>query len=368
MIIRKIFFLNIILLAVVLLSSGCSGISIKESKILPSHKTYKLAYSNQKYRSQKLDFSTAHDLLTITSYKEVSVLDLNNNSEPKTITSPDSRITNSQFIDNGNKYLLATVNLLQIWNTENWKLSKQLNAAKVSRMSGVSSDSKYLYFDSTVWQTSNYEKLTEELDDDISPNSLDFSKSNQYLATAGHYYGIAVYDLKSSHYLDKMPHYEGGVKIQFLDDDNFLASYGAKLDIYKGGYLAKQLGLFNVKSQKRIQNYSPFSRITCWVNDPDRGVLVSLFSGDIVFLDPQFNVTHKWHVDSPVNVCTRAENQEIWLGTEKSGVYKLTPDLMRLSLEYETPNSIEDLKISPDNKYLGLVESIPGATVVKVLY
>jgi hypothetical protein len=365
---QKYFYVKLILIASVLLSSGCSGIFVTESNTFSSHKTYKLAYSNQKYRSQKLHFSRAHDLLTITSYDEVSILDLNNKSALKTITSPDSKITNSQFFDNGKKYLMATMQSLQIWNTENWKLSKQLIASRPSGMSGVSSDYKYLYFDRTVWQTSNYEKLTKNIAEDHSPNDLGFSKSNQYLATAGHYYGIAVYNLKSRQYLDKMPHYEGGVKVQFLDDDNFLASYGAKLDIYKGGYLAKQLGLFNVKSQKRIQNYSPFSRITCWVNDPDRGVLVSLFSGDIVFLDPQFNVTHKWHVDSPVNVCTRAENQEIWLGTEKSGVYKLTPDLMRLSLEYETPNSIEDLKISPDNKYLGLVESIPGATVVKVLY
>ncbi len=227
----NIYSAKLLLLITVLLTSGCSVIFITESNIFSSHKTYKLAYSNQKYRSQKLEFSTTHDLLTITSYKEVSILDLNNNSEPKTITSPDSRITNSQFIDNGDKYLLATINSLQIWSTEKWKLSKQLNVTRFSRMSGVSSDSKYLYFDSTVWQMSNYEKLTEYLGEDNSPNGLDFSKSNQYLATAGHYYGIAVYDLESRQYLDKMPHYEGAQKVQFLDDDYFIASYDAKLDI-----------------------------------------------------------------------------------------------------------------------------------------
>lgn len=354
-------------LILILFSTACSlkNIDVKENDISSSNPQHELIYTSQQYSDQKLNFFPGQNLITNTDYKEVSIVDFNNNKLLEKIISPDSKITNSLFINNGKEYLLSTDNTLQIWSTQDWKLIKQLDSINLTKISGLSSDFKYLYFDGSIWLTENYEKFMS-FEEGPSPNSFDFSSDNKYFITAGHYAGSLIIDLDNKKQTKLTNNIKGVKKVSFRNDNNFYASYEARLDINNGGYLSKKIGLFDVTNNELIKNFHPSSRITCWVNDPQHGLLVSLYNGDIVLLNHQFDITHKWDIEDHITVCPQANNSDIWLGSDKSGVYRLNLNTHLLTQEYIIQNTILDLKISVDNKYFGMVELIPGETISKV--
>lgn len=354
-----------LLLIAVFLLPGCSGKELEDSRVSRSIKPLELAYSRQQYNDQKLSFSTTGNLLAVTGYKDVTVVDLTDNSVLQILKSPDSKITNSQFLDDGKKYLLATDETLQIWSATDWKMNKQIKAAQISKLSGVSPDSVYLYFDAAIWRMDDYQKIIE-IGEEPSPNDLDFSAGNNYLAVAGHYSGVLAVDRQARMRVKGNNPLKGVNKVRFLDEASYYASYGAVLDIENGGYLASRLGLFQITSGELIKSYSPPSRITCWTSDPKHGVLVALHNGDVVLLDHQLGEVRHWHLPAPANVCEQDKNMDVWFGTAKSGVYKLDLKRMTLSHEYRIENPIFDLQVSPDGKYLGVVEMMPGETIAKV--
>jgi hypothetical protein len=94
--------------------------------------------------------------------------------------------------------------------------------------------------------------------------------------------------------------------------------------------------------------------------------LVGLLNGDILLLSDEFEITQKWHIEDNMEVCSQVGNNDLWLGSESSGVYKLDLSKMTLSHEYRTKVIISDLTASPDGKYLALVESPPGQSIVKL--
>ena len=56
------------------------------------------------------------------------------------------------------------------------------------------------------------------------------------------------------------------------------------------------------------------------------------------------------------------------MGGNQSGVYKIDLNNEVLSHPLTGKNPINDLKLSHDDKYLGLVETIPGESIVKIYY
>ncbi len=74
----------------------------------------------------------------------------------------------------------------------------------------------------------------------------------------------------------------------------------------------------------------------------------------------------KWHIEDNMEACSQGFNNDYWLGSKSSGLYKLDLSKMTLSQEYRTKNRISDLAASTDEKYLALVESPQGQSIVKL--
>ena len=130
--------------------------------------------------------------------------------------------------------------------------------------------------------------------------------------------------------------------------------------------MPETLGLLSVKKKDILETFSRGSRISCWVNTPTSGLLVSLYNGDIYLLNPQLDIQAKWHVNDFFRSCSLANNGDVWLGGDKTGLYKTNIKQRVISHEYETSHAIYTLKISSDNRYLGFTEQYPGETLVKV--
>jgi hypothetical protein len=361
----------IFLVAAIFFISGCSTITAFEPETTPIKKSdnkYESVFQKNDNSIYLLDFISQKDQAVLSGPEEIHIIDLRTGNLIKKLLTPDSQITSCYIANNDKNLFLFTTNTMQEWDTNNWKLTRQLKATKYhpNRLSGHSENEELLYFADAIWSQPSFTKMCESVDGTV-PNGYAFSPDNLYFVSAGHY-GISITDIKAGKWSGITYFGNGATQASFRDNNSFYASYGAKLDITKGGYLPEELGLFSVKKKERFKTFSPSSRISCWVNSHDSGLLVSLYNGDIYLLNQQFDIQTKWHIDDHVNVCSRGGNGDIWLGTEKSGLYKADLDKLAITHEYKTSNSIFKLKVSSDSRYLGFEEEIlPGGTLTKIL-
>jgi len=340
--------------------------AVETSSIIKTAPSLNQIYKHREYSDQKLNFISNTNLLAISDVEKAIIIDLKDQSLVKKLYSADSMIKSSTPTQNGKKLVISTDMSTQVWDTTNWKLLKQFNAKQASKLSGISSNGNILYFDGTLWSLGTYEKI-KYFGNEIDPGSYDFSNDNQYFITSEHHFGAVIIPVNSNNNDILSNRISNLEKVKFRSDNNYYAGYDAKFIVKQGGYRAKSIGLFNLKSNDLINSYSPNSRITCWtVNDSDE-ILMGLFNGDIVLLNDKLEITHKWHVDNDhIYTCEEGNNNEVWLGGRKTGAYKADLTSKTLTKIHETTNMITDIKVSPDNKYLGMTEFLTGESVVKI--
>jgi len=340
--------------------------NIKTSSIVKATSNYKQVYEKQAYTNQKINFLSAGHSLAISDSSDVLIVNLKNNKIIKKLKTPDSMITSSFASKSGNRFILSTDMSTQIWDTQSWELLKKFDAKQLSKLSGISPNGDILYFDSTLWSLDNY-KIIKNTGDELQPGSYAFSNDSQYFITSEHRFGAIITHIKDKDDGITTTRINNIDKTKFRSDNNYYVSYNAKFIVEQGGYLAGTIGLFNIERHDVINSYTPGSRITCWTVNNNNGILVSLFNGDIVLLNEKLKITHKWHIDNDhIYTCINANNNDIWLGGKKTGLYKAELTGKTLTKTYETSNMITGLKISDDNKKLGLVEAITGGSIVKI--
>jgi len=355
----------ILIISLITASCAFNASNIKTSPIITSASNYKLVYEKQAYADQKINFISAGHTLAISDSSDVLIVILKNNKIIKKLKTPDSIITSSFASENDNRFILSTDMSAQIWDTQNWKLLKKFDAKKLSKLSGISPNGDILYFDSSLWSLDSYEKI-KNTGNGLQPGSYDFSNDGQYFITSEHRFGAIITHINNKDDGITINRISNIDKAKFSSDNNYYASYNAKFIVEQGGYLAETIGLFNIEKHDAINSYTPDSRITCWTVNDNNGILVSLFNGDIVLLNKELDITHKWHIDNDyIYTCSNANNN-IWLGGKKTGLYRAELTGKTLTKTYETSNMITDIVISNDNKRLGLVENITGGSIVKI--
>jgi len=357
-----------LLLIISLITTGCvyDTTNIKTSPTLKTAANYKLIYEKQAYASQKVTFVTGSNLIAIADSSDIFIVNLNNNSIVKNLKTPDSMITLSAATESGKQFILATDTSAQVWDTKNWLLLNQFNAKQLSKLSGISPNDNILYFDGSLWSLDEYKKIRHS-GEEINPGSYDFSDDNQYFIKSEHQFGAAIVSINDKNIDISTNRISDLEKVKFRNDNNYYASYDAKFIVEQGGYRAKTLGLFSTKNNDLLYSYELDSRLTCWTIGDNNGVLVNLFNGDIVLLDDKLNITHKWHIDNDhIHSCEKDNNNQVWLGSKKSGLYKADLSSKTLTKILDSKNMITDLEVSSDNKYLGAVEFLTGESIVKV--
>lgn len=353
----------------IVLVSGCTlftdSIHFNITQVQRGDAQYKLVYTQQKYSDQHIEFHPELSALIINDLGNVFILNVETGLTIKHIEVPDTGIINGRLSNTRNEYFLSTWDYLQVWRTSDWMLDKQVDSMAAGDISGFSSDYKYFYSGDAIWLRENAEKIMDA-PWYRSPTGYAFSKDNKYLVTSGFFFGTNIIDLENRVSLVNKNNISAVNKIGFRSDDNFYASYDAELTEGYYNYLARKLGLFNIKTNEVINSFNPPSGITSWCNIPKHGLVVGLLNGDILLLNDEFEITQKWHIEDNMEVCFQSDNNDYWFGGQSSGVYKLDLTKMTLSHEYITKNRVSDLKVSPDNKYLALVESLPGETIAKL--
>ncbi len=368
---RHVAYITSLGFCLIALVTGCSlftdSLSFKISPVQTTEAQYKLVYSHQEYSDQHVELFPDSSSLLIKDINNVFTVNVENGKAIKRIEVTDTGITSGQLSETGKEYFISTRNYLQIWRTSDWKLDKQLDSMAAGYNSGFSPGFKYFFSGDAIWLQETAEKIMDTRWY-RSPTGFAFSKDNKYLVTSGHFWGTDTYDLENRTNLEIQNRINAVNKISFRSDDNFYASYDAELTEIYHNYLARKLGLFNIKTNEVINSFYPPSGITSWCNVPQQGLLVGLLNGDILLLSDEFEITKKWHIEDNMEVCSQGGNNDLWLGSESSGVYKLDLRKMKLSHEYITKIRVSDLAASPDGKYLALVESPPGQSIVKLLH
>ncbi len=349
--------------------TGCSlftdSLTFKISPVQTTEAQYKLIYTHQEYSDQRVEFFPESSSLFINDIFNFFIVNVENGKTIKHIEFTDTGITSGRLSETGKEYFISTSNYLQIWRTSDWKLDKQLDSMAAGKFSGFSPNFKYFFSGVDIWL---YESAKKIMDTEWyrAATGFAFSKDNKYLITSGLIWGTDTYDLENRVNLGIKKRINAVNKISFRSDDNFYASYDTDYSKVYYKYFASKLGLFNIKTNEVINSFYPPSGITSWCNVPQQGLLVGLLNGDILLLSDEFEITQKWHIEDNMEVCSQGNNSVYWLGSKSSGAYKLDLRKMTLSHEYRTKVIISDLTASPDGKYLALVESPPGQSIVKL--
>ncbi len=348
--------------------TGCSftdSLFFKISPVQTAEAQYKLVYTHQDYSYQHIEFLPESSSLIISNIGNVLIINVDNDKPIKHIKVTDTGITHAELSETGKEYYVSTWNYLQAWRTSDWKLDRQLDSMAADKISGFSPGFKYFYSGDAVWLLEQAEKIMDS-PRYRAPSGFAFSKDDKYLITSGLIWGTDTIDLENRANLEIKNRINAVNKIRFRSDDNFYASYDTDFSEAYYSYLARKLGLFNIKTNEVINSFTPPYSITSWCNIPQHGLVVGLLNGDIILLNDKFEITQKWHIKDNMEACSQGDNSDYWLGSKSSGVYKLDLSKMTLSHEYMTKNKISHLKASPDGKYLALVESLPDESIVKV--
>ncbi len=351
------------------LVTGCSlftdSLTFKISPVQTADSLYKLVYTHQELSDQRVAFFSDSSSLSINDSRNVIIIKVEDGKTIKHIEIPDTGISSGQLSASGKEYFISTWNYLQIWRTSDWKLDKQLASMAAGDFSGFSPNFKYFYTGQAIWLQENAEKFMDT-EWYRSPSGFAFSMDNKYLITSGYFWGTDTYDLEKGVNLKIKKRINAVDKISFRNDDTFYASYDTDYSDGYYKYFARKLGLFNVQTNEDIDSFYPPSGITSWCHIPQHGLVVGLLNGDILLLNNEFEITQKWHIEDNMEACSQGYNDDYWLGSKSSGVYKLNLSKMTLSQEYRTKNRISDLAASADGKYLALAESPPGRSIVKL--
>jgi len=360
-----------LLLAFSLATAGCVSTTLIDPK--PSaplkvvQQEYTPVYERREFDTLKIEFISEENTLAISDIKKTVILHLGDNQIIKKLfANSDASVIYGQASLTNNRYLFSTSNgLSKIWDTKNWLLLREFNG-KISRSTnGLSSNGTVLYFGNKLMSTETGEELVS-FGSDPRFDSHDFSKDGHYFIAAGYHFGTVLINIPLKKNIVAKTRISDVSQLRFRRDNHFYASYDARLSVVLGGYYPKKLGLFSHTTNEIITRVTPLARIACWTTTKDDEVLMALVNGDVILLNSQLEPLNKWNLGDKVNVCKSGQKGQVWLGTEKTGIYRIDLINKTLSNPVKTKRSIFALDISSDEKYLGLVESIPGASVVKV--
>jgi len=345
-----------------------SCVTTQQIKIETDTSKVKKIYTYNDTMSADLAFVPGSNKAVINRHEDALVIDYINNKTMAKLPSPavDYSIEDIVVSSQNKNLLLATKNAAQLWDLQTLKPLISLKSKAYSRINALSIDSNLLIFDKRLIDTSN-NKLLMEFSHDTAPFEYSFSNEGKYLVIDGHMSGISIINIEDRKQLNTL--FEDGVKqIEFSSNDNhlFYAGYGSKLLVNLGGYYSSSIGLYDINKLKRVENYTPSSRISCWVKLPDNRILASLVDGSLQLLNAQLEVKKSWQTGDKVSSCIAGNDNNVWLASQTTGVYVFNVNSGKLDRVIETINDPARLVLSENNKHLGIVKQMRDGAAVSI--
>ncbi len=360
----------VVSLAILTIVSGCTlvdEIGVETFAIERSGARYKTLLHQRTDTSYRFDFVADKNQLILADMGNVDVIDLETGARIMNREIPDAWIETVYVSKDQTKLYLFTTRTMQLWDTKDWRLLKELKAGEFyNERARFSKDETLLFFAGTLWSNDSFERIYE-IGNGPSLTDAAFSPDNRYFVDTDHHAATPVIDVEKREWTGVSYKDKRLSQLSFRDNSSFFAGYGDRFDVPSDSFFPTALGVFSAKEEDRIESFSPWEMITCWVHDPDYGVLVSLYNGDIYLLDNRLAIRFKWHMNDFARSCVSAKPGEIWLGGDNTGIYRADLASKRITHEYKAGNPIHRLKLSSDGRYLGFVESMTGESMVTVL-
>jgi len=373
--IAGLFFITI---AAILLS-GCNNIYFKPNES-PSLKKINTNYT-EIYQSvfedayMSVNFTRNDDIAAIFDTSKIDFYDLNQHKLIKKMQPQDwlHSIDYGKSIKDGKRYLLIIDGFARILDTTNWQTISQFKINGASRNTNLSENGTRLYTGSSLWNTGTGKKITPGIGI-RAPAGSDFSDNNHYFILADGVYGPTLVDMESKKRLETMPEIEYSDQVLFRDNNSFYIDYGAT-----GPYFAETLGLFSIIPEAKIAEITPYQPISCWTRlKDDNRLVMGLVDGTLLVLDEKLHVLEHWAIGTKALKCVGGKNGRVWLATgvvepsDRSetytsyNLYEININQKTIAHPVQLEGTIEHLAVSPDGKYIALINNLPDKTLARI--
>jgi len=347
--------------------SGCNSLYIKVDTS-PSLKTVAIDYT-EIYQLDipleiSIDFIRKGHTIAIATLANTRFIDLEKNRLIKEIKSPRELIRDADTDKNAGRYVLLMNHYAHVFNTWTGELINRIGAGRSAGRVTISKDGTLLYHDNSIWNVDTGEKVVNYVS---GPPMADFAFSDNggYFIRTELRDSLSLIDINAGEPLDtsSLLYIEASDKVLFRDNTSWYLAYGTL-----GLPYPETLGLFDI-SLKRLAEITPYKPISCWTRfKNDTRLIMGLTDGDVLVLDEKLKVLDHWSLGSRVVKCVAGKNGRAWLATESQGVFEIDINKKTIANPVKFERKVADLQVSADEKYIALVEDVPGGNYVVRVY
>ncbi len=363
--------------------TGCNNIYFKPNES-PPLKKIKVSYT-EIYQSvfedayKNINFTRNGNIAAIFDASKIDFHDLDKNRLIKKMQPHDwlQSIDYGKSSKDGNRYLLIIDGFARILNTQNWQTIAQFKVENgIPNKPNFSDNGTRLYIDDSLWNIETGEHIRESVGIRARTSS-DFSENNHYFILADRVYDPTLIDMKSKKRLQTMPRIEYSKQVLFRDNNSFYIDYDAS-----GSSFTETLGLFSIEPKATIAEITPYQRISCWTRlKDDNRLVMGLVDGTLLVLDEKLHVLEHWAIGSKALKCTGGKNGRVWIAgglpeptnpdepAEEStayNLYEVNINQKTIASPVQLEGTIEHLAVSPNGKYIALVNNLPDRTLARI--
>ncbi|HED33921.1 MAG TPA: WD40 repeat domain-containing protein [Gammaproteobacteria bacterium] len=372
-------YLIALVFAISTLLTGCNNTYFKPDKSSSLRKINtrytEIHKSVFEYAYMNINFTRNGNTAAIFDASEISFYDLNQHRIIKKIQARDWwRLKYGESSKDGKYYLLIIDGFIRILDTQNWQTIAQFKIKNsISNHPNFSDNGTRLYTGNSLWNIATGEHIKESVFS-IDQTSSDFSDNNHYFILSDGVYGATLVDMESKKRLETLPVIKYSRQVTFRDNHSFYIDYGAKTS-----YFTKTLGLFNIEPQAMLAEITPYQAISCWTRlKEDKRLIMGLVDGSLLVLDEKLHVLEHWNIGSKALKCIGGKNARVWLATgvvepsdpsEKYtsyNLYEVNINQKTISSPVQLEGTIKHLAVSPDGKYIALVNDLPNKTMARI--
>lgn len=361
--------------------TGCVSNTTRDVNRLPQlkyiDKTYPLVYEIKEHKGQidsPFTFLAYQDKLIVENLQQFKIINLNTRKVLKSFNHKGISNDYWYFTPQYHRLLIASYNpenknaeKVIIKDTKTWKTQKTFNGGGTSIANvGLSPDGLILFMEGALWSVNTGEKIID-VDPEFSANEHAFSNDNRYFIFATIKFGTRLFDIKARREIPVNSKLRDVTHPIFRPDNHYYATfnYDFNTSYQYGGDYPLSIGLFNAQQHKVVKQYNSDHHISCWTIMPDGKVFVARVNGDILLLSPELTPVKRWSIKQKARYCA-ADNNNIWLGVDNAGVYKIELSTLTIEHPINLGKVINKFILSRDGKYLGLQSVIDKTTRVQV--
>ncbi len=347
--------------------SGCNSLYVKVDTS-PPLKTVAIHYTEiYQFKTMKeidINFIRNDHAIAIATIRNARFINLESNRLIKEIKPSDRLIYDVDADEKGDRYVILMDHYAHVFNTGNGVLINRVGAGRLTGHVAISKDGTLLHHNDSIWNVDTGEKIVNYANGSPMAGSA-FSNDGRYFIQTELRDSPNIIDINTGERLDTFPllYIEGSRQVIFRNNTSWYLDYGRL-----GLPYPETLGLFDI-SLKRLAEITPYKPISCWTRfRNDTRLIMGLTDGDVLVLDEKLKVLDHWSLGSKALKCVGGKNGRAWLATESQGVFEIDINKKTIANPVQFERPVADLQVSVNEKYISLIEDVPGGEYVARVY